>query len=102
MSQLQQRSMASPCFFFAARESPVILLSHGAERERESNKFRDAKGAIMTTASSCSSSSSSKHAWVSPPNFIVVAVRIPRVLNASMAHLKAHPQTSFVTTNTSG
>jgi len=57
MSQQQQGSTASPCFFFAARESPVILLSHGTERE--SNKLRDVKGvtkgAIMATASSCSS-----------------------------------------------
>ena len=30
-----EKNTASPCFFFAARESPVILLSHGAETERD-------------------------------------------------------------------
>jgi hypothetical protein len=40
MSQQQQGSKASPCFFFAARESPVILLSHGTERERERERER--------------------------------------------------------------
>jgi hypothetical protein len=89
-----------PCFSFSARVSTSILLSHKTGRERESDKLRDDKCAIMATASSCSSSSSSKHAWVTP-NFAVAAVRMTRVLNASMAHLKKHPQTPFVTTNTS-